>query len=151
MLTQQYSEFVLLNSFCLAHILLRTQRLHTGDTAAVRPRMLTTARDWPVAFAPSIAQITVGVVFRWIGRSYPVTGIELNRRGGGAGHASASDRGGPHSALGNAMNVAYWHNPDLQRPLELGPIMATLPTFGAECRFFTAFQTQRHAVLKVAV
>jgi hypothetical protein len=68
--------------------------------------MLTTARDWPVAFAPSIAQITVGVVFRWIGRSYPVTGIELNRRGGGVGHANASDRGRPHRALGNAVNVA---------------------------------------------
>ncbi len=47
------------------------------------------------------------------------------------------------------MNVRSWHNSDLQLPLELGPIMATLPTFGAECRFFTAFQTQRHAVLKV--
>jgi len=79
--------------------------------------MLTTARGWPVAFAASIAQITVGVVFRWIERSYPVTGIELNRRGGGAGHASASDRGGPHSALGNAMNVAYW--------LPIQPIAAT--------------------------
>ena len=31
-------------------------------------------------------------------------------------------------------NVGYWHNPDLQRPLELGPLIGALPTFGAECR-----------------
>jgi hypothetical protein len=42
-----------------------------------------------------------------------------------------------------------WHNPDLQRPLDLGPIMATLPTFGAECRFIIAFQTSCRAVAKV--
>ena len=51
----------------------------------------------------------------------------------------------------NSNNVCFWHNPDLQRPLELGPIMATLPTLGAECRFTAAFQTQRQAVPKVAV
>ena len=43
------------------------------------------------------------------------------------------------------------HNPDLQRPAELGPFMATLPTFSAECRFTAAFQTQRQAVPKVAL
>ena len=48
-------------------------------------------------------------------------------------------------------NVACWHNPDLQRPLELGPIMATLPTFGAECLVIAAFQTRNQAVPKVAV
>ncbi len=51
----------------------------------------------------------------------------------------------PH---GNARNLSRsdlvpWHNPDLQRPLELGPIMATLPTFGAECLLIAAFQTWR--------
>ena len=30
---------------------------------------------------------------------------------------------------GTVVDVAFWHNPDLQPPLELGPIMATLPTF----------------------
>ena len=40
---------------------------------------------------------------------------------------------------------------DVQRPLELGPLTAALPTFGAQCRFTVAFPTQRQAVLKVAV
>ncbi len=39
--------------------------------------------------------------------------------------------------------VVLWHNPDLQHPLELGPIMAALPTFGAECLVIAAFQTWR--------
>ncbi len=47
--------------------------------------------------------------------------------------------------------VGLWHNPDLQHPLELGPIMATLPTFGPECRLIAALQTQRQTVPKVAV
>jgi len=38
-------------------------------------------------------------------------------------------------------NFASWHNPDLQRPLELGPIMAALPTFGAECRLPATYPT----------
>ncbi len=46
-------------------------------------------------------------------------------------------------------NCNSWHNPDLQRPLELGPIMPALPTFGAECRFTTAFQTLRWHAAKV--
>ena len=45
--------------------------------------------------------------------------------------------------------VAFWHNPDLQRPLELGSIMAALPTFGAECLVIAAFQTWRRGVAKV--
>ncbi len=40
-------------------------------------------------------------------------------------------------------NVASWHNPDLQRPLGLGPITATLPTLDRECRLIGAFQTWR--------
>ena len=48
-------------------------------------------------------------------------------------------------------NVALWHNPDLQRPLGLGRLTGALSTFGAECRFTVAFQTQRQALLKVAV
>ena len=56
----------------------------------------------------------------------------------------------PHCAgYSRTANVAYWHNPDLQRPLELGLIMAALPTFGAECLVIAAFQTQRQTVLKV--
>jgi len=47
------------------------------------------------------------------------------------------------------LNVGSWHNPDLQRPLELGPIMAALPTFGAECLVIAAFQTWRRGVVKV--
>ena len=43
----------------------------------------------------------------------------------------------------------FWHNPDLQPSLELGPIMATLPTFGAECLVIAAFQTWRRGVAKV--
>jgi len=39
------------------------------------------------------------------------------------------------------LNVAFWHMADLQRPAELGPFMATLPTFGAECLLIAAFQT----------
>ncbi len=31
-------------------------------------------------------------------------------------------------------NVGKWHNPDLQRPLGLGPITGALPTFGVQCR-----------------
>jgi len=46
-------------------------------------------------------------------------------------------------------NVACWHNPDLQHPLELGPIMPALPTFGAECRLIGAFRTWRGGVAKV--
>jgi hypothetical protein len=38
-------------------------------------------------------------------------------------------------------DVGYWHMADLQRPAELGPFMATLPTFGAECLLIAAFQT----------
>ena len=45
--------------------------------------------------------------------------------------------------------VGLWHNPDLQHPLELGPIMATLPTFGPECLVIVAFQTWRRGVAKV--
>ncbi len=33
------------------------------------------------------------------------------------------------------LNDRLWHDPDLQRLLELGPITTTLPTFGPECRF----------------
>ncbi len=47
------------------------------------------------------------------------------------------------------VNVFFWHNPDLQHPLELGPIMPALPTFGAECLVFAAFQTWRRGVAKV--
>jgi hypothetical protein len=39
----------------------------------------------------------------------------------------------------NAVNVAYWHIADLQRPLGLGPFTGALPTFGPECRFIGAF------------
>ncbi len=39
----------------------------------------------------------------------------------------------------------FWHNPDLQRPLGLGPITATLPTFERECRFTAGNQTQFRA------
>ncbi len=46
-------------------------------------------------------------------------------------------------------NVACWHIADLQRPLKLGPIMAALPTFGAECLVIAAFQTWRRGVAKV--
>ncbi len=45
--------------------------------------------------------------------------------------------------------VRVWHNPDLQHPLELGPIMPALPTFGAECLVIAAFQTWRRGVAKV--
>ncbi|MEE8143925.1 MAG: hypothetical protein V3T57_00825 [Kiloniellales bacterium] len=38
-------------------------------------------------------------------------------------------------------NFVFWHMADLQRPAELGPFMATLPTFGAECLLIAAFQT----------
>jgi hypothetical protein len=38
-------------------------------------------------------------------------------------------------------NVAFWHNPDLQRPLDLGPIMATLPTLDRKCRLIAGNQT----------
>ena len=48
-------------------------------------------------------------------------------------------------------NVRSWHIADVQRPLELGPLTAALPTFGAQCRFTGAFPTQRQAVLKVAL
>ena len=47
------------------------------------------------------------------------------------------------------LNVAFWHKADLQRPLGLGPITATLPTFGAECLVIAAFQTSRRGVAKV--
>ncbi len=33
-----------------------------------------------------------------LGHGYPITGVELDRRGGGVGQASAPDRGGPRSA-----------------------------------------------------
>ncbi len=46
-------------------------------------------------------------------------------------------------------NFGFWHNTDLQHPPELGPIMATLPTFGAECLVIAAFQTSRRGVAKV--
>jgi hypothetical protein len=46
------------------------------------------------------------------------------------------------------VDVALWHNPDLQRPLELGPIMAALPTFGAECLLTATFQARFRGVLK---
>ncbi len=38
-------------------------------------------------------------------------------------------------------NVRIWHNPDLQRPLELGRPTAALPTLGRVCRFIGALQT----------
>ena len=51
--------------------------------------------------------------------------------------------------IARSTNVGIWHNPDLQPPLELGPIMATLPTFGAECLVIAAFQAWRRGVAKV--
>jgi hypothetical protein len=47
--------------------------------------------------------------------------------------------------------VGSWHETDVQRLPGSGPLTAALPTFGAECRFTAAFQTQRQAVPKVAV
>ena len=99
--------------------------------------------------APSMAQITVDVVFRWIGRSYPVTGIELDRWGDGAGHTNAPDRGGPRSALGNAVNVFSWHTTDVRIAAPEGLLTGALPTFGAECLVIAAFQTWRRGVAKV--
>lgn len=34
-----------------------------------------------------------------LGHGYPITGVALDRRSGGVGHASAPDRRGPRSAL----------------------------------------------------
>jgi len=47
------------------------------------------------------------------------------------------------------VNDGFWHKADLQHPLELGPFMAALPTFGAECLVIAAFQTWRRGVTKV--
>jgi hypothetical protein len=67
------------------------------------------------------------------------------------------ERGAAPDTLGSLLpfaapstNVRIWHNPDLRRPLGLGSIMATLPTFGAECLVIAAFQTWRREVAKVA-
>jgi hypothetical protein len=49
----------------------------------------------------------------------------------------------------NYPNVGCWHKADVQRLPGLGPLTGALPTFGAECLFTAAFQTQRQAVLKV--
>ena len=46
-------------------------------------------------------------------------------------------------------NVALWHKADVQPLAVLGPFTGALPTFGAECRFTVAFQTQRQTVPKV--
>ncbi len=54
-----------------------------------------------------------------------------------------------YALAGGRPNDGFWHNPDLQHPLELGPIMAALPTFGAECLVIAAFQTWRRGVAKV--
>ncbi len=51
----------------------------------------------------------------------------------------------------NPRYVSFWHNPDLRPLAGLGLLTAALPTFGTECRLIGAFQTQRQAVLKVAV
>ena len=53
------------------------------------------------------------------------------------------------SVLAVLSDVGSWHKPDLQRPLELGPIIAALPTFDAECLVIAAFPTQRQMVPKV--
>jgi len=61
-----------------------------------------------------------------------------------------ADGNGPGiGGLSRHAKVGFWHNPDLQRPLELGPIMAALPTFGAECLVIVAFQTQFRGAPKV--
>ncbi len=44
---------------------------------------------------PSVALTVAGRVFRLIGRSYTVTGVDFDRQGGGAGRTNAPDRGGP--------------------------------------------------------
>jgi hypothetical protein len=38
----------------------------------------------------------------------------------------------------NAVNVAFWHEADLRRLPDSGPLTGALPTFGAECRFIGA-------------
>ncbi len=47
--------------------------------------------------------------------------------------------------------VRSWHEADVQRLPGSRPLTGALPTFGAECRFTVAFQTQRQVVPKVAV
>ncbi len=48
-------------------------------------------------------------------------------------------------------NVSVWHKAYVQPGAFEGTETAALPKFGAECRFTVAFQTQRQALLKVAV
>ncbi len=47
------------------------------------------------------------------------------------------------------LNVAFWHEADLRRLPDSGPLTGALPTFGAECRFIAAFQTLCGGVPKV--
>jgi len=47
--------------------------------------------------------------------------------------------------------VGLWHKAEVQGCFILGPVTAALPTFGAQCRFTAAFQTQNQAMPKVAV
>ena len=77
---------------------------------------------------------------RALGR-YPITGVEFDRRGGGVGHASASDRSDRSSALGNAVNVVFWHKGDVQSLAVLGPLTGALPTFGVQCRLIFRIPT----------
>jgi len=49
------------------------------------------------------------------------------------------------------VNFQKWHKGEVQRPSVSGPLTGALPTFGPECRFIGAFQTQGQAVTKVAV
>ncbi|MCZ6859396.1 MAG: hypothetical protein O7I42_03800 [Alphaproteobacteria bacterium] len=42
---------------------------------------------------------------------------------------------------GCALNVAFWHETEVQRPLELGLLSAPYRTFVPECRFIAGNQT----------
>jgi len=55
------------------------------------------------------------------------------------------------ASMGNSSYVGLWHTADVQRLPALGPLTGALPKFEAQCRLTAAFQTLRHAVLKVAV
>ncbi len=60
----------------------------------------------------------------------------------GAPHpALMPDNGRISMQVPQAVNVAFWHETDVQRLPGLGPLTAALPTLRAECRFTAALQT----------
>ena len=109
-----------------------------------------------IARARHLAVLTAaGTVFRLIGESYAVTGVECDRRC--ICHASCALCGSPlrvrncrpEPHFRRFWNDGFGSNCDLQRPLNHCRLSARMKTFGAECPESIRNRTFRRGWVKV--